>query len=375
MSDRPAVVLALPPRLTDDLLPADLWARLRAAADVDPTVNLQVSPDPAALARAEVLLTGWGSPVLDAEFLARAPALRAVVHAAGSVKGHVTPAVYAAGIAVTSAADANARPVAEYTLAALILSAKRAFGASHALRTSHDGHRHAPGAASGLTGGVVGVVGASRIGRLVIDMLADYDVEVLVADPYADPAEFGGVRGAAGGAGVPGVAGTGGATRDTSGCGCGCRCGGPGGTRPAGRGRATLVDLDTLCRRADIVTVHAPDLPETRHLLDARRLGLLRDGAVVINTARGALVDTAALTRECAVGRLDAVLDVTDPEPLPLDHPLLRLPNVLVTPHIAGVRGRELRLLGGYAVAEIERFAAGLPLRGAVRFGDLARIA
>ncbi|MGY0236359.1 hydroxyacid dehydrogenase [Longispora urticae] len=358
MSDRPTVVLALPPGLTDDLLPADLWARLHAVADCDPAVNLQTHPAPAALARAEVLLTGWGSPVLDTEFLARAPALRAVVHAAGSVKAHVTPSVYAAGIAVSSAADANARPVAEYTLAALVLSAKRAFGASHALRTSHDGHRHAPGEASGLTGGVVGVVGASRIGRLVIDMLADYDVEVLVADPYADPAEFGSVAGI-------------GASRDTS----GCDCGGPGGTRAAGRRRATLVDLDTLCRRADIVTVHAPDLPETRHLLDARRLGLLRDGAVVINTARGALVDTAALTRECVAGRLDAVLDVTDPEPLPVDHPLLRLPNVLVTPHIAGVRGRELRLLGGYAVAEIERFAAGVPLRGAVRLGDLARIA
>ncbi|WP_412543619.1 hydroxyacid dehydrogenase [Longispora sp. K20-0274] len=330
MSDHPAVVLALPPDLAEDLLPAELRARLDRAADWDPAVNLQAGPAPAALARAEVLLTGWGCPVLDAEFLARAPRLRAVVHAAGSVKAHVTDAVYAAGIVVSSAAEANARPVAEYTVAALVFAAKRAFGAARALRTGHDGHQHSPGAATGLTGCVVGVVGASRIGRLVIAMLADYDVEVLVADPYADPAELGG---------------------------------------------ATLVDLDTLCRRADVVTVHAPALPETRHLLDTRRLGLLRDGAILINTARGTLVDTAALTRECAAGRLDAVLDVTDPEPLPLDHPLLTLPNVLVTPHIAGVRGRELRLLGGYAVAEIERYAAGLPLRGAIRHADLARMA
>ncbi|GIG56816.1 glycerate dehydrogenase [Longispora fulva] len=343
MSDHPAVVLALPPDLVGDLLPADLRARLDRTATWDPAVNLQAGPAPAALARAEVLLTGWGCPTIDAEFLAGAPRLRAVVHAAGSVKGHVTDAVYAAGILVSSAAEANARPVAEYTLAALVLAAKRAFGAARDLRNGHDGHRHAPGEATGLTGCVVGVVGASRVGRLVIAMLADYGVEVLVADPYADPAEF--------------------------------RAAPPGGGGAAGGGGATLVDLDTLCRRSDIVTVHAPSLPETHHLLDARRLDLLRDGAVVINTARGALIDTAALTRHCAAGRLDAVLDVTDPEPLPLDHPLLVLPNVLVTPHIAGVRGRELRLLGAYAVADIERYAAGLPLRGAVRHADLARMA
>jgi phosphoglycerate dehydrogenase-like enzyme len=127
---------------------------------------------------------------------------------------------------------------------------------------------------------------------------------------------------------------------------------------------ATLVDLDTLVATSDVVSLHAPSLPETRHLIDARRLALMPDGAVLVNTARGALVDTDALVAECAAGRLSAVLDVTEPEPLPVGHPLFGLPSVLVTPHVAGAQGNE-----------IERLVQGEPLRGLVRAEDLPRIA
>jgi phosphoglycerate dehydrogenase-like enzyme len=119
----------------------------------------------------------------------------------------------------------------------------------------------------------------------------------------------------------------------------------------------------------------APALPQTRHLIDARRLDLLKDGAALINTGRGSLVDTAALTAHCAKGRIEAVLDVTEPDPLPADHPLLHLPNVLVTPHLAGSQGRELRRLGEFAVAEVERLVRGEPLLGTIRGEDLHRIA
>lgn len=96
------------------------------------------------------------------------------------------------------------------------------------------------------------------------------------------------------------------------------------------------------------------------------------DGATLINTARGSLVDTEALAGHCATGHLDAVLDVTDPEPLPPDHPLLRLPNVLVTPHLAGSQGHELRRLGEFAVAEVARFTRGDPLHGATSLDRIA---
>jgi phosphoglycerate dehydrogenase-like enzyme len=121
-------------------------------------------------------------------------------------------------------------------------------------------------------------------------------------------------------------------------------------------------------------------LPETRRLIDDRRMGLMRDGGIIVNTGRGALIDTEALLRHCGgfpgrTGRLDAVLDVTDPEPLPVGHPLFALPNVLVTPHIAGALGTELSALGDFAVAEVGRFLHGEPLLGAVALEDLTRIA
>ena len=101
----------------------------------------------------------------------------------------------------------------------------------------------------------------------------------------------------------------------------------------------SLVPLPELLPRCDVLTLHVPALPATRHLIGAAELALLRDGATVINTARGAVLDTAALESECATGRLDAILDVTDPEPLPASSLLYDLPNVMITPHIAGSLG------------------------------------
>jgi phosphoglycerate dehydrogenase-like enzyme len=138
---------------------------------------------------------------------------------------------------------------------------------------------------------------------------------------------------------------------------------------------AEPVELDDLVARADVVTLHAPSLPSTRHQIDARRLALMRDGAILVNTARGALVDHAALERELASGRIDAVIDTTEPELLPADSPLYELPNVFLTPHVAGALGSETRRLVDLALGEIERFVRGEPLRHEVRRADLETIA
>src|SRR5262249_54884850 len=148
-----------------------------------------------------------------------------------------------------------------------------------------------------------GVIGASRIGRRVIELLRPFDLDVYLFDPYVDAAlaESLGVH---------------------------------------------LVDLDVLLRTCDVVSVHAPQTPQTLDLIGADQLALMRDGATLINTARGGLVDPDALAKELLRGRLCAVLDVTDPEPLPSDSALYELPNVFVTPHIAGSHGNELARLG-----------------------------
>ncbi|MFC9944034.1 hydroxyacid dehydrogenase [Streptomyces pratensis] len=314
-------------------LPDDVRARLDAVCDVpDLVVDDFGRPEARkALARTDVLISGWGCPAVDERVLADAPRLRAVLHAAGSVKHVLTPAVWERGITVSSAAPANAAPVADYTLAAIHLSAKRAFRTAGEYRAGRP-QDLTVSPATGLLDRTVGIVGASKIGRLVLERLAGAGVTLLVHDPYLEAADA-----------------------DALG--------------------ARLVSLDELLTGSDIVSLHAPLLPETRNLIDARALGLLRDGAVLINTARGGLVDTEALAEHCAAGRIEAVLDVTEPEPLPPGHLLLTLPHVLVTPHIAGAMGTEVRLLGAFAVAETERFAAGERLLGEVRAEDLPRIA
>lgn len=336
MTESPRAVLVLDPRLSADILPDDLMDRLRRTVRLEPGAAIRsfdrVEGGAAGLADVEIAVTGWGCPVIDDATLLAMPRLRAVVHAAGTVKHHVPPAVFDRGVVVSSAAAVNAVPVAEYTIAVLVLAAKQAFAQARWYGEGQVRPEHVPGDRSGLYGATVGVIGASRIGRLVLDRIGGTGAHPLVADPYLTTAEA-----------------------DALG--------------------AELVGVDDLCRRSDLVTVHAPELPETRHLLDGRRLALLPDGAVVVNTARGSLVDTDALAKECATGRLSAVLDVTDPEPLPPEHPLHRLPTVLVTPHVAGARGRELRRLGEFAVAEVERVVRGEPLVGLVRADELARIA
>ncbi|MFD1147742.1 hydroxyacid dehydrogenase [Saccharothrix hoggarensis] len=337
MPRRPVAVFALASWARRDVFPADLITRLRHLVDIDPDTTFTSFRDPDAatvLAEADVLITGWGGPFIDLDVLVAAPRLRVVVHAAGTVKNRLDPVVFERGVIVSSAAGVNAVPVADYTMAMLVLGAKQAFSRAERYATAVEG---APrdwlsGDGTGLHDCTVGVVGASRIGRLVLDRLRSFDVEVLLYDPYVTAAEAASLG-------------------------------------------AERVGMDDLCRRSDLVTVHAPALPETRHLLDGRRLDLLPAGAVVINTARGSLVDTEALTRVCRTGAVSAILDVTEPEPLPPGHPLFALPNVLITPHLAGAQGRELRRLGEFAVAEVDRYLKGAPLLGQVEPARLPYIA
>ena len=139
--------------------------------------------------------------------------------------------------------------------------------------------------------------------------------------------------------------------------------------------RVRLTSLEELLAASEVVSLHAPLTPVTRGMLDARGLALMREGAVLVNTARGPIVDQTALTAELVSGRIDAVLDVTATEPLPPDSVLFTLPNVFLTPHIAGALGGEVLRLGRLAVEEVERYVAGLPLRYEVLPDQLDRLA
>src|SRR5262249_36052252 len=130
MPARPTLSLALAPPLNQDLLVEEHWRRLDELCDIVDREPITAFADPRAaalLTRTEILLTGWGCPRIDEWVLARAPRLRAVVHASGTVKDHLSDAVWARGICVTSAAAANAIPVAEFTMAAILFANKRVF--------------------------------------------------------------------------------------------------------------------------------------------------------------------------------------------------------------------------------------------------------
>jgi len=319
---RPSTALAMrDAELRDQLFSPTLARRLDALAVCDfSQVVADFSTTDVDLARVEVLLTGWGSPRIDAAALARMPGLRLIAHAAGTVKGHVDPVCWERHVTVTTAAAANAVPVAEFTLAQILLANKSVLSAT----AFYAQHRQPPSRAElGRVGNydkVVGIIGASTIGRLVLERLRSFDLEVVVADPTisaANAVELG----------------------------------------------ARLVDLDELMAVSDVVSLHAPVLPSTLGMIGAAQLARMKDGATFLNTARGRLVDHTALRAELASGRISALLDVTDPEPLAADDPLFSLPNVQLTPHIAGSMGTELHRMTALALDEIEHFAAGRPPR------------
>ena len=144
-------------------------------------------------------------------------------------------------------------------------------------------------------------------------------------------------------------------------------------TRVARRARTEPVevhaqdDLDRLLPEAEVVILIAPHTPETEKMINADRLARLPDGALVVNVARGALVDTEALLAETASGRLRAALDVTDPEPLPPDHPLWRTPGVLIAPHVGGASSAFFPRADRLVAAQLRRFASGEDLQNRIR--------
>lgn len=293
----------------------------------EPLTAEQLAAEPELLAEAEILLSGWGAPLMDAAFLRRAPRLAAVFYGAGAVRGFATDALFDRGIRLSSANAANAIPVAELTVAFVVLSLKRVWSLLGGALGPGDPRRHD---VLGAYQEVVGLLGLGAIGRLVADRLRTIDVTVLAYDPYCADAE----------AAALGV---------------------------------DLVSLDELFARSAVVSVHAPLYEQTRGIVTGPLVHSMRTGATLVNTARGGLVRHDELAEALASRPdLQAVLDVTDPEPLPPHHALRGLGNVVVTPHVAGSLGPECRRLGDTVVGELRRYLAGEPLAHEVDPATLA---
>ncbi|WP_407319533.1 hydroxyacid dehydrogenase [Isoptericola halotolerans] len=310
---------------SDDLARRLFGPELELLRDVPGTALLPVASsfDDATLdrlAEVDVLVTGWGTPKVTAEVLERVPRLSTVIHAGGSTESVIDPEVRPR-LQRSNAGAVNAIPVAEFSLAMILLACKQAFASQRIYRqrrTRIDREETFPDA--GVFGQTVGLVGASRIGRRTLELLRPFSLQVLLADPFVSAQE-------------------------------------------AAELGAEKVSLPELLGRSDVVSIHAPLNDATRGMIGADELARMRDGSTLLNTARGGIVDLPALEGELVSGRLEAILDVTDPfEPLPADSPLWECENVIVTPHVAGSMGTELQRMGAHVAAELGRALRGEPL-------------
>lgn len=330
MSNKPKVCLLMTSGLEDNLFNKQARQELDEICEVLSWQPVQGPPYP----DVDIVLASWGTPKYDKQLFEAMPSLKMVAYAAGTIKKIVSDELWSKDIKITSAAAANAIAVAEYTVATMVFLAKNIRRVANQYKDDNKESflalRDSP---LGFNGLKVGLVGASYVGREVIRLLRSYNVTVGVYDPYLSGSE-------------------------------------------AEKVGVIKMELNQLMSWADVISVHAPKLPETQNLIGREQLQLMRDGSFFINTARGTIVDYEALAKITPQKNIEVVLDVTDPdEPLPADSPLRKLSNVFITPHIAGSRGNEQQLMGTLAVEEIKRFVNGQPLHYQVRQEDLPRIA
>lgn len=275
----------------------------------------------------DAVITGWGTPKFTPEVLGRAETLRIIAHAAGSVKFMLPDPpreLLRRGIKITCATETMSRYVAEHTLC-LALACLRRMALFREEMKGTDlwwGTFHDPEPET-LIEQRVGIVGLGSISWEFVRLLKPFQCELWAYSRHADPA------------------------------------------RVAAEG-IKLVELEELLRNCKIICLFAAVRPDTIRMISRERLRLIQDGSVIVNTARGALIDEEAMIEELQSGRLWAGLDVTEPEP-PADSSALRnLPNVMLTPHVGGPVPSRYWDMAAFVVEELRRFFAGEPLRAEV---------
>jgi phosphoglycerate dehydrogenase-like enzyme len=329
------VLVTVPESLRKYVLSAEAFEKLQSFAHVtmnDDDHNWSGEELAARLPGQDAILASWGLAKLTPEVLANADRLKIVAYAAGSVKGFVTDAVYEKGIQVSHAASRIADSVAEFTLLMAMLGLRRPYPLNERLHEGEAWPRTRDLEHFEIRGKKVGLLGMGYVGRRAARLFQAVKADVWAYDPYlsAEQAEALGVH---------------------------------------------KVELDELLRECKVIAVHLPVTDETHHMLGARELGLVQDGAVFVNNARAWVVDQDAMIKELGTGRFWAALDVFDPEPLPEDSPLRDMDNVFLTPHVAGLTRDSHGNLMAEMIDELERFVHGEALQHPVTQDMLATMA
>ena len=310
----PKIYIALPPA-DPNLLPEDRQ-RLRSFAEVVQHPGERAPTDAEKLTACrdvDAVIVGRGGGGLTEEIVLAAKNLKAVGVVGGSVRMALPEFVLDRGIAILNTGWAMSNAVAEFTVAMMLCGLRDIPYMIDAMRSDGWGRARNP---LDLTGKAVGLVGFGMIARRVAEFLRPFHNEIRACDPYVEAAEM------------------------------------------ANYG-AQKADLHGLLRSSLVVSIHAGLTPETRGMIGAEALRMIPDGGLLVNTARAGVVDEAALIAELKAGRIRAALNVYWKEPLPKDHPLRGLDNVILTPHGGGATQDTLKRHSRSIVDDLERFFKG----------------
>lgn len=279
--------------------PPEVVQRLESATDIiwnDTGEQLHGEKLGRYIQDADVCITGWGTGRYTSDVLRYAKKLRVIAHTGGSVAGIVSDELYKRGIYMLSGNEMMAEVVAEGTLAYILSALRRISYYEDGMQNKH-WTWVCDLKSESLLEQKIGLVGFGAISKFLVRMLVPFRTEIKVYDPYVDD----------------GVLSSYGVTR---------------------------AGLEEIFRESKVISIHAAKTPDTYHMIGKKLLETVPDGALLINTARSSIIDTAALEEELLKNRFNAVLDVFDMEPLPEDSRLYGLSNVMLLPHMAGAAGR-----------------------------------
>jgi len=316
---KPVIAVLLPRPSRERNLCEEARERLEAFAEAryeEGEKDLGESEKSEFIREAAGILTGWGDEGITPANLEAAPRLRIIAVIGSSVVRFSPYEALQRDIVITNTAAAIGYSVAEFALAQMLALLHRSVE-RHRAMTEPAQKRAGADELEGrdLAGRTVGVIGVGAVGQIMVRLLKPFGVRLLLYDPFV-----------------------------------------PAGSLAALGGEA--VELQDLLRRSEVITLHAGMTEQSRGLIGRKELALLREGAVIVNTARGGLFDQQALTEKLQEGRISAALDVFEPSLSP-DHPLRSLPNVLLSPHRAGMTSDMLRRIGLEAVEDLRLFFAG----------------
>ena len=280
---------------------------------------------------ATIIVTSWDSPKIGDAILDACPNLKAVIHGAGSVKPILSDEFIARKVRITNSAVAIGEGVAESALG-FAISACKGFYQLNADTSAGLWQENIKTTVKDFYDITIGVISGGYVGRHMVKLLKNFHVDILLYDPILTKEQIAEIG-------------------------------------------AEKVELNELLSRSDVVSIHAPAISATENMLNKDNLCLMKDGAVLINTARGTIINESDLITELKKGRIFACLDVTNPEPPSKDNELRGMKNVVLTPHIAGTSTNGLRRVALHVCEEIERLVNGEKMLTEVKLDDLAKMA